>query len=149
MFFIRRLTSVFNQWWVALTQGRDAGMSKLLIVDDEVEICEFLRSFFEDRDFEVAVANSGVQALEKVGLFHPEVVLLDIQMPGMDGLQVLKKIKETYPKVKVIMVTAVETQEKIEEAMRLGADNYITKPLSLEYLEKDVQDKIDILAKGF
>jgi DNA-binding response OmpR family regulator len=124
-------------------------MNKLLIVDDEVEICEFLKSFFEDRDFDVAVANGGAQALEKVALFHPEVVLLDIQMPGMDGLQVLKKLKETYPKVKVIMVTAVETQEKIEEAMRLGADNYITKPLSLEYLEKDVQDKIDILAKGF
>jgi response regulator of citrate/malate metabolism len=47
------------------------------------------------------------------------------------------------------MVTAVETQEKIEEAMRLGADNYITKPLSLEYLEKDVQDKIESLAKSF
>jgi DNA-binding response OmpR family regulator len=124
-------------------------MSKLLIVDDEVEICEFLKSFFEDRDFEVAVANGGSQALEKAATFHPEVVLLDIQMPGMDGLQVLKKIKEIYPKVKVIMVTAVETQEKIEEAMRLGADNYITKPLSLEYLEKDVQDKIDNLAKGF
>jgi len=124
-------------------------MSKLLIVDDEVEICEFLKSFFEDRDFEVASANGGAQALEKLATFHPEVVLLDIQMPGMDGLQILKRIKEIYPKMKVIMVTAVETQEKIEEAMRLGADNYITKPLSLEYLEKDVQDKINILAKGF
>ena len=121
---------------------------KLLIVDDEIEICDFLKSFFEDRDFRVAVANNGTQALEQMDSFHPEVVLLDIQMPGMDGLQTLKKIKETYPKAKVIMVTAVETQEKIEEAMRLGADNYITKPLSLEYLEKDVQDKIDILAKG-
>lgn len=121
---------------------------KLLIVDDEIEICEFLKSFFEDRDFKVAVASNGTQALAQMPLFHPDVVLLDIQMPGMDGLQTLKKIKETYPKVKVIMVTAVETQEKIEEAMRLGADNYITKPLSLEYLEKDVQDKIDILAKS-
>ena len=123
-------------------------MNKLLIVDDEIEICEFLKSFFEDRDFKVAIASNGTQALEKVALFHPKVVLLDIQMPGMDGLQVLKKIKEMYPKVKVIMVTAVEAQEKIEEAMRFGADNYITKPLSLEYLEKDVQDKIDILAKS-
>ena len=123
-------------------------MNKLLIVDDEVEICEFLKSFFEDRDFKVAVASDGTQALRQVELFHPAVVLLDIQMPGMDGLQTLKKIKELHPKVKVIMVTAVETQEKIEEAMRLGADNYITKPLSLEYLEKDVQDKIDILAKN-
>lgn len=120
---------------------------KLLIVDDESEICEFLKSFFEDRDFQVETAPDGTKAFEQVGLFKPDVVLLDIQMPGMDGLQTLKKIKGVYPQVKVIMVTAVETQEKIEEAMRLGADNYITKPLSLEYLEKDVQDKIDQLAK--
>ena len=66
--------------------------SKLLIVDDEIEICEFLKSFFEDRDFKVAVANDGTRALEQVALFQPEVVLLDIQMPGMDGLQTLKKI---------------------------------------------------------
>lgn len=120
---------------------------KLLIVDDETEICEFLKSFFEDRDFQVETASDGTKAFEQVGLFKPDVVLLDIQMPGMDGLQTLKKIKGVYPQVKAIMVTAVETQEKIEEAMRLGADNYITKPLSLEYLEKDVQDKIDQLAK--
>jgi DNA-binding response OmpR family regulator len=128
--------------------GRNTSMNKLLIVDDEVEICEFLKSFFEDRDFQVAVAHDGAKALEQATLFIPDVVLLDIQMPGMDGLQTLKKLKETHPKMKVIMVTAVETQEKIEEAMRLGADNYITKPLSLEYLEKDVQDKIDLLSKS-
>jgi len=119
---------------------------KLLIVDDEVEICEFLKSFFEDRDFKVSTAHSGEQAVRGVEDFKPSVVLLDIQMPGMDGLQALKKIKENFPKTKVIMVTAVETQDKIEEAMRYGADNYITKPLSLEYLEKDVQEKIDSLA---
>jgi DNA-binding NarL/FixJ family response regulator len=63
-------------------------------------------------------------------------------MPGMDGLQTLKWIKSNHPHVKVIMVTAIETREKIETALRYGADNYITKPLSLDYLEKDVQDKI-------
>lgn len=119
---------------------------KLLIVDDEVEICEFLKSFFEDRDFKVATATSGTQALLKVEEFKPHVMLLDIQMPGMDGLQALKKVKEQFPLTKVIMVTAVETQDKIEEAMRCGADNYITKPLSLEYLEKDVHEKIGTLA---
>ena len=123
-------------------------VKKLLVVDDEIEICEFLKSFFEDRDFKVATANSGGKALEQVEKFQPDVVLLDIQMPGMDGLQVLKKIKASNFRVKVIMVTAVETQEKIEEAMRLGADNYITKPLSLEYLEKDVQDKIELLSQS-
>ncbi|MGI6241593.1 MAG: response regulator [Candidatus Omnitrophota bacterium] len=119
---------------------------KLLLVDDEVEICEFLKSFFEDRDYQVATAHSGVQAIEQVESFKPDVVLLDIQMPEMDGLSALREIKEKYPRVKVIMVTAVETQDRIEAAMRLGADNYITKPLSLEYLEKDVQEKIESLA---
>lgn len=119
---------------------------KLLIVDDEAEICEFLKSFFEDRDFHVATANSGGQALAKVDEFRPHVMLLDIQMPGMTGLQALKVIKDKFPATKVIMVTAVETQDKIEEAMRFGADNYITKPLSLEYLEKDVHEKIESLA---
>lgn len=115
---------------------------KLLVVDDEEEICDFLKSFFEDRQFLVEVAHSGVQAIEKARKFGPHIILLDIQMPEMDGLKALKILKEENPKVKVIMVTAVETQEKIEESMRLGADNYITKPLSLEYLENDVQEKL-------
>ncbi|MCM8774764.1 MAG: response regulator [Candidatus Omnitrophica bacterium] len=122
-------------------------MKKLLVVDDEVEICEFLKAFFEERDYEVLTARSGPEALEAVDNFQPHVILLDIFMPGgLDGLAVLKRIKDRYPNIKVIMVTALETREKIEEAMRFGADNYITKPLSLEYLEKDVQEKIEVLS---
>ncbi|MBI3306897.1 MAG: response regulator [Candidatus Omnitrophica bacterium] len=122
-------------------------MKKLLVVDDEEEIREFLKAFFEEREFEVITASSGKEAIEKLAQVQPQVVLLDVHMPGMDGLTVLKKIKEQHPDIKVIMVTALETQDKIEEAMRFGADNYITKPLSLEYLEKDVQDKITLLAQ--
>ena len=121
-------------------------MTRLLVVDDEPEICDFLKSFFEDRDFEVQTALSGERALEIVESFLPQVVLLDIKMGTTDGLSVLRKVKERKPKTKVIMVTALETTEKIEEAMRLGADNYITKPLSLEYLENDVREKIASLA---
>lgn len=117
-------------------------MIRLLVVDDEPEICEFLKSFFEDRDFQVRTALSGEQALKAVEEFHPQVMLLDIKMGAVDGLAVLRKVKERHPKTKVIMVTALETSDKIEEAMRLGADNYITKPLSLDYLENDVKEKI-------
>ena len=117
-------------------------MTRLLIVDDEAEICDFLKSFFEDRHFDVRTAVSGEEALEAVESFRPQVMLLDIKMGAVDGLSVLRKVKEKSPKIKVIMVTALETTEKIEEAMRLGADNYITKPLSLEYLENDVREKI-------
>ena len=116
---------------------------KLLVVDDEVEICDFLKSFFEERNYEVKSASSGQAALDMVEQFKPNVILLDIKMPGMDGIQVLGAIKKKYPRIKVIMVTALETRDKIEECLRLGADNYITKPLSLEYLENDVREKIE------
>lgn len=121
-------------------------MRKLLVVDDETEIVDFLKIFFEERDFEVETASSGDKAIEKADKFRPQIMLLDVQMPGMSGMEVLKAVKEKHPEIKVIMVTALETRDKIEEAMRLGADNYITKPLSLEYLEKDVQDKIEHLS---
>lgn len=120
-------------------------MKKLLVVDDEYEICEFLKAFFEDRDYKVRTACSGQAAIEALQQDKPHLILLDLHMPGMDGMNVLREVKEKYPQIKVIMVTALETRDKIEEAMRLGADNYITKPLSLEYLEKDVQDKISHL----
>ena len=123
-----------------------AALPKLLIVDDEIEICDFLQMFFEERDFKVEVAYNGTEALEKVASFKPDVVLLDIKLPGMDGLEVLAKIKEQFSHVRVLMVTAIETSEKIDEALRLGADNYITKPLSLEYLENDVRDKLKELS---
>jgi len=124
-------------------------MKKLLVVDDEVEICEFLKAFFEDRDYEVHTASSGSHAIEVLQTLNPQLILLDIHMPGVDGMRVLRHVKENYPQIKVIMVTAIETQEKIEEAIRLGADNYITKPLSLEYLEKDVQEKIGFLTERY
>ena len=123
-------------------------MIKLLVVDDESEICEFLRSFFEERNYTVFVSHSGKQALEELKKTNPQVVLLDIKMPDMDGVQALREIKALYPRVKVIMVTAIETRDKIEECLRLGADNYITKPLSLEYLETDVREKIESITKS-
>ncbi len=117
-------------------------MAKLLIVDDEIEICDFLKVFFEERGYHVVTALSGKEALCLIEEENPRVILLDVMMPGMDGLETLKLIKERYPLVRVIMVTAVETQNEINEAIRLGADNYITKPLSLDYLENDVSDKL-------
>ena len=122
-------------------------MPKIMVVDDEHEICAFLKSFFEERLYEVVTALSGEEALKKIEKERPQVVLLDLKMPGKDGIEVLKELKQRYPKIKVIMVTAVETSDKIELAIKLGADNYITKPLSLEYLEMDVKDKITKLVE--
>lgn len=122
-------------------------MTKMLVVDDEIEICDFLKTFFEERSYKVFTAMTGEAAIRLVDQESPAIVLLDIKMPGLDGIEVLRRIKTFHPEVKVIMVTAIETRDKIDEATRLGADNYITKPLSLEYLETDVKDKLESLAR--
>ncbi len=122
-------------------------MTKMLVVDDEIEICDFLKTFFEERNYKVFTALTGEVAIQLVDQENPAIVLLDIKMPGLDGIEVLRRIKTFHPATKVIMVTAIETRDKIDEATRLGADNYITKPLSLEYLETDVKDKLESLVK--
>ncbi len=120
-------------------------MAKLLVVDDEIEICEFLKGFFQDRGYQVTTARSGEEAIAAIERERPDLMLLDIKMPGKDGIEVLREVKGRYPAVRVIMVTALETSEKIDQALRLGADNYTTKPLSLDYLEQDVREKVESL----
>ena len=114
---------------------------KLLVVDDELGICDFLRGFFTERGYEVFVANRGEVALEIIWKEKPEMILLDISMPGMSGIEVLRQVKEIQPDCKVIMVTAIENDEMISLAMQYGALDYIIKPFSLEYLEKIVVSK--------
>ena len=113
-------------------------MHKLLVVDDENDICDFVKSFFKDRGFNVFTALNGEEALTMAKKERPDLVLLDIKMKGMDGLAVLKHIKELDRSIKVIMVTALEDQDKVHEAYKLGACDYITKPLILDYLEQAV-----------
>lgn len=114
-------------------------MKKILIVDDEHNICDFMKNFFQERNFEVFTALNGEEALSIVKKESPNVVLLDIKMKGMDGIATLKHMKEIDRNLKVIMVTALEDQDKMNEASRLGAMDYITKPLVLDYLEEVVE----------
>ena len=104
----------------------------LLIVDDEPKICDMLSRFFTARGFRTVIATSGHQALEFFLQETPQYVLLDIRMPDLSGLEILKTIKAYFPEAKVIMVTAVESQETAVEAMQLGASDYITKPFELD-----------------
>jgi len=113
-------------------------MHKLLVVDDENDICDFVKAFFKDRGFNVSTALNGEEALSIAKKDRPDLVLLDIKMKGMDGLAALKHIKEVDRSIKIIMVTALEDQDKMHEAYKLGACDYITKPLILDYLEQAV-----------
>ncbi|MFC1549184.1 response regulator [Candidatus Omnitrophota bacterium] len=113
-------------------------MMRILIVDDEVDICDFVKNFFRERNFDVEVAYSGKEAVKHVKARKPHIILLDIKMPEMDGLETLKAIRKIDDKIKVIMVTAVEDMEMAEETKNHGASEYITKPLLLEQLERTV-----------
>jgi len=113
-------------------------MKKLLVVDDELDVCDFVKSFFEERGFKVYTALGGREALRMLKKESPDMVLLDIRMKDMDGIETLRRIREVDKNVKVIMVTAVADQDKMDAADELGASGYITKPLVLEELESIV-----------
>lgn len=114
-------------------------MPKLLVVDDERDICDFVKNFFGERGHSVQTAENGDEALLSIKKDRPDLVLLDIKMKGMDGIAVLKHIKDYDKGIKVIMVTALEDQDKMDEACRLGACEYVTKPLALDALEQAVE----------
>ena len=122
-------------------------MIKLLLVDDEKGITDSLKDFFHNRGFSVTSANSGEEAVAAVGADRPDIVFLDIRMRGMSGLEALKKIKEIDKTIKVIMLTIHEEKEIVDRAKELGADEYITKPFRVDYLEEVVIKKVQELLK--
>ncbi|MBL7156725.1 MAG: response regulator [Candidatus Omnitrophica bacterium] len=113
-------------------------MTKILVVDDEIDVCDFVRSFFEERNFQVFTALNGSEGLRIFKREKPHIVLLDVRMKEMDGIETLRKMKGVNKKAKVIMVTAIEDQDKMDTARKIGALEYITKPLVLENLESIV-----------
>lgn len=100
---------------------------KILVVDDDTNICELLRLYLEKEGFETVVANDGEQAVEYANKYTPDLILLDIMLPKLDGWQVCRQIRKTL-ETPIIMLTAKgETFDKIL-GLELGADDYITKP---------------------
>ena len=117
-------------------------MEKILVVDDEIEVCNALNDFLTMKGYEVYTALDGPSALKKVAEIEPHIVLLDIRMPGMSGIDVLKEIKKTNDDIGIIMVTAVTDQVIAKSTFELGAYDYITKPVDLDYLENVLMVKI-------
>jgi len=123
-------------------------MIKLLLVDDEKGLCEYLKDFFSPRGYNVLVSPNGQDAIEVVKKEKPELVLLDINMPGMDGLEVLRRVKKMSPQTKVIMVTISDDADTRQKAQNLGADEFIKKPFTTDYLEDVVILKVNELTKS-
>ncbi len=104
----------------------------VLIVDDEVMIIESLKGILSDDGFEVLHAYNGYEALKKIEMESPDIVLLDIWMPGMDGIETLKEIKKSYPNLPVIMITGHGSIESAVDATKSGAFDFLEKPLSID-----------------
>jgi heterodisulfide reductase subunit A len=113
-------------------EGRKA--FRILVVDDETIVRDSLKDWLEDDGFSVDTASSGEEALERLGQEGFDLLLVDIKMPGMDGVEVLRRAKESVPEMPVIMITAYATVDTAVEAMKVGALDYLIKPFDPEKL---------------
>jgi DNA-binding NtrC family response regulator len=115
---------------------------KILVVDDEREVRLVIQEFLAGKGYEVRVAGNGLEALAALETYTPDVVLLDMAMPEMDGLETLKRISGLYPTLPVIMVTVNADIETTSKVLQLGAADYVPKPFDLDYLDQAVSIQI-------
>lgn len=112
-----------------------ADIIKVLVIDDEPGAVALFRDLLLNRGFGAECALSGKEGLEKIERFRPDVVLLDIKMPEMDGIETLKNIKEKYPSIPVIMLTSYGyVDELVNSAMEKGASGYISKNIPIKQI---------------
>ena len=119
--------------------------AKLVAIDDEIEFTKTIDQFFSARGFEVHVALTGTSGLELVNYHDPQVVLVDLKLPGMDGDELLQRVRRDHPKTKVIVITAYNDGGKTRDRlMGLGAFAHFDKPLSsLRDLAQAIQRALD------
>ncbi|WP_152395911.1 helix-turn-helix transcriptional regulator [Paenibacillus guangzhouensis] len=121
--------------------SHDSGQSiKILLVDDQPLVRESLRLLLgEERDFEVTVVGDGKQAIQQCGKDRPDIVLMDINMPEMDGIEATKSLKEKWPDIRIIMITTIEDVTLAAEALRIGAEGYLLKSIHPKELAATVR----------
>lgn len=118
---------------------------RVLLVDDEVEFMETLVKRMRKRGLDVQGVKSGEEALDHLAGEQPDVVVMDVKMPGMNGIEVLKQIKKRWPMVEVIMLTGHASLELAMQGMESGAYDYLMKPMDLDELLYKIEDAYDSL----
>jgi two-component system, sensor histidine kinase and response regulator len=121
----------------------------ILVVDDDPDSLNIVRTYLESRGYAVATALNGKEALARLEEIRPVIVLLDVMMPGMDGWEVARVIKNhpQFSKVRVIMLTARSDFSDKHEGLRAGADDYLVKPIRLEELGQRVERNLRALER--
>lgn len=117
-------------------------MKPILIVDDEAIVRESIRDWLNDAGYEVSVAESGEEALKLIEGQDFGMMVLDLRLPGIDGLAVLKRAKVVKPDIKTVVITAYPTMLTQEEASKLGAIDYLVKPVFPDKLEELIRETI-------
>jgi len=111
-------------------------VSKLLLIDDEADVLYSFRRLFESPDLEIVTATSGEEGLKLIAKVRPDLVLMDIRLGGLSGLETLRRIRQTDPKLPVLLMTAYGTTQTAIEAMKLGAYDYLLKPFDVPRLKE-------------
>jgi two-component system OmpR family response regulator len=117
---------------MSITDTAPAKEARLLVVDDEPNILELLSASLRFAGFDVATATNGNDALRVAATYHPDLVVLDVMMPGIDGFEVVRRLRKEEERVPVLFLTAKDATEDKIAGLTLGGDDYITKPFSLE-----------------
>jgi DNA-binding NtrC family response regulator len=112
---------------------------KVLIVDDEMDFANTLAQRLKMRNLKVGAAYDGEEALTRLKEDEPDVVVLDLRMPGMHGMEVLQEIRKGYPDIQVIVLTGHGTDKDEEEAKRLGGFGFLNKPVDIDILEQKIK----------
>src|SRR5256714_2849632 len=113
-------------------------MSKLLLIDDEADVQYSFQRIFDSPEIELATASSGEEGLRTIPKFKPDLVIMDVRMGGITGLETLRRIRQMDPKLFVILMTAYGTTQTAIEAMKLGAYDYLLKPFDVPKLKEIV-----------
>ena len=109
-------------------------MERILVVDDNIDVCSVLKEFLTLCKYEVLIAHEGAAGLDQLKKTKPHAILLDMKMPGMEGIEVLKEIKKIDSQIPVIMLTGDRDPDDAREIMGLGAYGCIAKPVDFNYL---------------
>lgn len=114
-------------------------MKKILIVDDEAGIVEEIKSFLREEGYEVRTADTAKQGMRTLEEFQPDVVFIDVKLPDMSGVEVLKACKTKSPKSKTVMVTGYVDQNVMDEAEAVGRDSFLAKPFDLVKIVSEIE----------
>lgn len=115
---------------------------KILVVDDDPDVRDLLSKFLILKGFEVFEASRGEKGLEVARSQKPDLIILDMMMPGISGLEILKALKKESPQTPVLVLSAVDEEKKAREAIQLGAYDYVVKPIQLEEFSSNFLNRL-------